>query len=514
MTRIWKKILVVSTLSLWCWGISTAAFGESAPQWVKQHGRTEAYPAERFLVGFSQTNGKEEAVESAKQQASADLARQISVQIESSVVDYVRESNGRLENELTASVQSISEIRLEGVRYEIYRKRKKVYALAVLERLPAAVKRRKLRDGALSALDACVGEAGREAKSGRPQQAIDVYRSCKAHLAEGLDHESVASAILQGNLLAGDSAERFSRHSAHINERMRAIPHEDAKSLRSAADGLAMQLARAGVGRGQRIEVGPFTYASYDVSSALGRELGIALETAIGRSKAEIKDADVRSDGVRIFGSYREAAHAADLYALRVVAREARTGRLIASAELSLAQSAIRADLRKPPENFEQYLHDSEKLEAGEYVSGNLRVDVRTNKGSRGLLFESGEEMSLFVRVNQPAWVKLVYVLASGDHVPIDQAWFIDGEKANQFVEYRSSFVIVAPFGIEMIHAMASTDRPDAFRTRKKRISGELYDVLDGGSAEVIRSRGLARKVEQELAETTLKVTTASRRGN
>jgi hypothetical protein len=65
-----------------------------------------------------------------------------------------------------------------------------------------------------------------------------------------------------------------------------------------------------------------------------------------------------------------------------------------------------------------------------------------------------------------------------------------------------------------MIHAMASTDRPDAFRTRKKRISGELYDVLDGGSAEVIRSRGLARKVEQELAEATLKVTTASRRGN
>ena len=128
-----------------------------------------------------------------------------------------------------------------------------------------------------------------------------------------------------------------------------------------------------------------------------------------------------------------EAAHASDLYALRVVAREARTGRLIASAELSLAQSAIRADLRKPPENFEQYLRDSEKLEAGEYVSGNLRIDVRTNKGSRGLLFESGEEMSLFVRVNQPAWVKLVYVLASGDHVPIDQAWFIDGEKANQF---------------------------------------------------------------------------------
>ena len=53
---------------------------------------------------------------------------------------------------------------------------------------------------------------------------------------------------------------------------------------------------------------------------------------------------------------------------------------------------------------------------------------------------------------------------------------------------------------------------PGAFRTRKKRISGELYDVLDGGSAEVIRSRGLARKIEQELAEATLKVTTPSQR--
>ena len=73
-------------------------------------------------------------------------------------------------------------------------------------------------------------------------------------------------------------------------------------------------------------------------------------------------------------------------------------------------------------------------------IRGDLRIDLWTNKGNRDLVFTQGEEMQLYLRVNQPAWVRLVYILSSGDHVPMEQAYYIDSEKVNFKVEYPDSF--------------------------------------------------------------------------
>jgi hypothetical protein len=510
-SQIGLIIVMWSVFALGC-GYSRVA---TEPEWVKQNGVTSAYPAKQFVVGFAQASGREEAIEGLKQQAAADLARQITVEIESSVDDLVNESNGKLDNELTVHVRSTSDIQLDGIRFEVHRRRKKVSVIAVVERLPAALRRRKLGDRSLVQLESCVAEADRESEAGRAQQAIELYRSCRRHLAEGLEHEAVASALVVGALLQDQAAGRFTTHAAHINERVRAIPHEHAKAIQSAADALAIQLARAGIGRGQLVQVPPFIYRGFDVSSPLGRELASAVETGIGRTRARSDSgSDLnRNELVLIRGNYFEGSSGETAtYSIRVIARQASSGRLLASAEIALEQSAVPKNLRSKPDNFEQYIQDSQKLAAGEFISGDLRVDLRTNKGTRGLVFHKGEELSLFVRVNQPAWVKLVYVLATGDHVAVDQGWYIDADKANQFVEYPQSFEVVAPFGVEMLHAMVYTERPDILRTRVKRISGEEYRVIDGGANEVIRLRGISSKRKSQLAESTVALTTLDRK--
>ncbi|MEM9176082.1 MAG: LPP20 family lipoprotein, partial [Myxococcota bacterium] len=120
--------------------VHAAGARAATPDWVAQNGAASAYPSGRFLVGFAQTTGKNaEAVEAAKQQAAADLARQVSVQIEANVVDVLQQKEGRVENELTSRIRATSDIRLDGVRFETHRRRKQVYALAVLERGPAAI---------------------------------------------------------------------------------------------------------------------------------------------------------------------------------------------------------------------------------------------------------------------------------------------------------------------------------------------------------------------------------------
>ena len=45
-----------------------AARAAKTPEWVDRNGVSADYPAGRYLVGFAQATGKEDALESAKQQ--------------------------------------------------------------------------------------------------------------------------------------------------------------------------------------------------------------------------------------------------------------------------------------------------------------------------------------------------------------------------------------------------------------------------------------------------------------
>ena len=65
------------------------------------------------------------------------------------------------------------------------------------------------------------------------------------------------------------------------------------------------------------------------------------------------------------------------------------------------------------------------------------------------------------MRVNRPAYVRLVYILANGSKVVLEQAYFIDASKVNQAVEYPDKFEVSAPFGVERLYAVAFTETPD-----------------------------------------------------
>lgn len=489
----------------------TISSAKGSPDWVERGGTSSAYQPDRYLTGFAQAEGKQDALESAKQLATADLARQISVQIESSVVDITKETNGEIESDLTSQIRATSDIRLEGVRFETYRKRKKVWVLAILERLPAAIARRKQRDQALQSTKLCLDDAEKEERAGRPNRALDVYRGCRTPLDTALEHEAVAAALSRTALLADKASEILVQQAARISSRVLAIPHEDARSIRGAADGLATQLARAGVGRGQQLTVAPFLYQSRDISSPFGREIAIALESAMGRSNPSGMDssrtekAESLPRSVVVRGTYHEVA---DRFQLRATAKEAGTGRLLASAEIDLARKGVPKNLTVRPPNFAAYADSADKLSGGEVVSGDLRIELRTNKGVRGLVFDEGEDLQIYVRVNHPAWVRLIYVLTNGDHVPIEEAWYIDNSKVNQLVEYPVAFEIVAPFGVEMIHGMAHTEKPGMLVTHRTRIEGQDYQVISEGADQVVRQRGIARKQKKQVAEQTVQLTT------
>ena len=61
-----------------------------APDWVKHNGVSSKYSGALYVTGYGATSGADAVIE-AKQQAAGDLARKISVRIESEVSDVSQE---------------------------------------------------------------------------------------------------------------------------------------------------------------------------------------------------------------------------------------------------------------------------------------------------------------------------------------------------------------------------------------------------------------------------------------
>lgn len=282
-------------------------------------------------------------------------------------------------------------------------------------------------------------------------------------------------------------------------------------SLRDAADSLAIQLDHQGVSGASPLTVAAFTYGITDLSSSFGRRVGLDLEGALVR-RARAMRAQVGSSSaphLAVRGIYIEQR---DEIRLSATAKESESGKLVGHAETSVPRRALPAGLSLRPANFQTALKDQKLLADGELISGDLRLDLWTDRGRRGLVYHESENLTLFLRVNKPAWVRLLYVLQNGAQVPLDQGYYVDAAKVNFALEYPAVFEVLPPFGIELIHGTAFTQRPKPLPTRVVSIQGVEYEVVAENLQEhLVRTRGLHRKKQVEISESFITITTTPR---
>ena len=151
--------------------------------------------------------------------------------------------------------------------------------------------------------------------------------------------------------------------------------------------------------------------------------------------------------------------------------------------------------------------------------TGELKLQLRTNRGQRDLLFNQGETVVLQIKSNQIAHYHLIghshrddaefsYLLdlndASGKQKFVQH---IDESQVNRWVTI-GEFVVHPPFGVESLQALGYSNANDEL-VPNATLDGSYY-VIDGKPLQVVqKTRGLVRKYRSEKAAVTSNATSA-----
>lgn len=494
---------------LYAFLVLTAGLAFAAPpDWVKDEGRG-AYPAARFFTGYGEAmlgpdKDQAQCRRLAEDSARSALIQSVSVSVVAVGRSKIEQNRDESSEYASSAVESASSLDIKGLKTEAFSDAKKghCYALATAAKADLA-RSYTAKTESLSAEISALAEDGRRAEqAGDRTRALERFLEARAKLSEYQDARAIAS------LAAGRTGEAFSPlpSAAELRSAVARLAERPVKTLDDAAWLLAFYLKSQADLPEAEVMVLPFTFRDTKMTSPLSRYLKAALETRLGEGPkwTVVEPAPGARPAFALSGSYWEQGGSVKLIArLRSVSSGATAGAADVEVPASV-MAAAKLDLK--PENYRSALQDQRLFGEGELQGGGLTIDSWTNKGEEGLLFSRGEKMKVFVRLNLPGYIRLIYHLADGKRVLLLDNYFLDAAKVNTAYELPHEFECDAPFGAETLQAFASTEMFEPLATR----SADGYDYLEEDLAKaLVKTRGMKKaKLGALKAETRLVVTT------
>jgi hypothetical protein len=512
--------------------LTPAAAFASPPDWVRSEGKTADYPEARFFTGFGEAMlgpDKDEAgcKELAGDGAKRHLIQGVQVTVKAEGRSKSEETNGNLAEYVSAVTESVSTLDIKGLSQESYFDAKKGICYAL-----AAVEKAALSELYSAKADALGGEVLRFVAAGKSDEekgnrtkALDAYLTARRLLGEREEARSVSA------LAGGRAAEAFADFdregagaipsSAEIGKAVDRLAARPIAAVDDAAWTLAYELkAQADLPSGKVLSQ-PFAFGETRMGSPFSRYFNQLLEgklvdTAKWTVVEQKNDVTPKSgDLARDFASASGADYVlTGSYwpqdgGVKLIARLRRVsdGRVAASVEVAIPAAAMAAaKLDTRPENYRDALRDQKLFGSGELQGGGLSLEAWTNKGADGLIFTRGEKMRVFVRMNLPGYVRLIYHLADGKRALLLDNYYLDATKVNAAYELPQEFECDEPFGAETLQAFASTEKFDPLEIR----SVDGYDMLASDLGEaLVKTRGMKlAKPGTQKAETRLVLTT------
>ncbi|MDW8373358.1 MAG: DUF4384 domain-containing protein [Planctomycetota bacterium] len=463
------------------------------------------------------------AVRLAAESAQNELARSIRVRVEAVTETRTLEITGgtaaRFEQSFSDRSATSTAVSLDLRRLETWYDptSETAYAVCAVERPVVAESLRARSEAALQEAAALTQEAQALEGAGRSNEALPRWAQALVELGR------IGEDLLLARGLHPDPRDQ------ELWQRLRELRETAAagqarlagRSVTSVDDAVFVvvsQLSRAVAADARpAILVPAATVRDSRMSSPFGRFLAQALAHQLTREGWTVLRAELA-------GPVREAARASGAQAVLLTStwdnpqgvriatglHRLDDGRLLAAAETALPAAGLAATgLSALPQNAGEALADQQQFRREEVLDQDLRLEVWTSKGDDAPVFLAGERVQIFVRVDRPCHLRLIYHLADGRRaLLVDDLW-LDDSKVNRVYCLPDEFEVDAPFGAEVLQAFASTEPLPRLVTRMQ----DGYPIISESLASANnKTRGLKKaKPKARFAEVRMTLTTMPR---
>lgn len=196
-----------------------------------------------------------------------------------------------------------------------------------------------------------------------------------------------------------------------------------------------------------------------------------------------------------------------------------KTNEVVSSKTININKKAY-ANLQTKPKNID---FDA-LLNSGVVSSSNLKVSLNSNRGSENLLFNNGEDVELFVKLNKMGYLYIVgytqtkdgkfsYLLelseGSGDSKFIK---FINADDASRWMSL-GEFTVEPPYGVESIQVIASNKKITSLPNASYDEDSGYYIISNNIKKALTQTRGLKKKKSKkvEMSEDVMSFTTMNK---
>ena len=459
------------------------------PDWVVNYGQSDKYDEQVYLTGFGEALGiSRESKEIAQENARADLSQKVLVKIDSTVSNYQLEDGEETLQQFSTVTQSSSELQVMGLETLTYvrdsRKNPMSFALVYIERKKLAKLYQAEKKHLTSQILQLITLA--ENQDNPKYTSVQYYYQTWPLLDKLAEVQtillSVSGTQIFSDLASQDLADQpLILSKSQINRRIQQLSLHSIDNLDDVAGAIQFQLYQQFDLQHQQLLVQPFFYQDTRLSSRFARYFKQLLEGKLensikphrefqAKSVNYEKDMAVSADADYIItGSYWEKEDNVQILAF---CRSVQTGEIRASANVDFKRGMLKSSLNLKPDNFEKIMSQQLAFEQEVIDSGQLKLEVWTDRGKNALLYSQGELMKVYLRTNRPCYVRLLYILANGQKTLLVDNLQINLESINRPLLVNDlleiDFECTSPFGAEMIIGVARNYPFDTIETTER----------------------------------------------
>lgn len=464
------------------------------PKWTDYFERTNNYPSELYVTGFTSEKGNNyesdtEIFDRLKNHARTQLVESIQVTIKSLVTSDILVENTETVNKFRKTSVSLSKVDISGLTIETFYDEKDdiYYAFAYAKRNEIqtmyknkiAQNKKKVENNIQTAKD-YLTENNR-------QSALRTYYRCIPLFRETEEAQSIVVALSNNMQESGLYIDEMYDYNQQVTKAIHDIQKSDQLSLSDIsyfmASGIKFQLENPDI----TIRLVNFTYEDSRMASSFSKRLTDMLEKELIGQKLQVirnpisMQKSTKNATAVLSGTYWKE----DKYIKTItILRDAKTLQAIASSESLLPIEWLEnRNIDYKPNNYEDAVKKQQDFQKNDLVSTGLTLEVTTNHGNQNPIFVKGDTLKLYLRVNRESYIRVIYHFADGNKVLLLDNYHIDNRLANKAFEIPQYFECVEPFGIETLQVNAQTKPFSPLKTKKQYghlfVVTELEDILE-----------------------------------